>query len=69
MRLAAQHPDWRVGFADETWWRRLAQPALQSWTTGQPLRPVEQVCPKGDPDPKALCCYGLLLRPAAGHPG
>jgi hypothetical protein len=49
-----------VGFADETWWSRLAQPALHSWTAGQPLRLVEQVCPKGDPDPKALCCYGLL---------
>ena len=49
-----------MGFADETWWSRLAQPALHSWTAGQPLRLVEQVCPKGDPDPKALCCYGLL---------
>jgi hypothetical protein len=60
MRLAAEHPDWVLGFADETWWSRLAQPALHSWTEGKPLRLVEQGPPKGDPDPKALACYGLL---------
>jgi DDE superfamily endonuclease len=60
IRLAAQHPDWVLGFADETWWSRLAQPALSSWTDGAPLRLIEQDCPRGDPDPKALACYGLL---------
>jgi hypothetical protein len=60
MQLAAQHPDWVLGFADETWWSRLAHPALHSWTTGPPLRLVEQVLPKGDPEPKAVCCYGVL---------
>jgi hypothetical protein len=60
MRLATQHPDWVLGFADETGWSRLAQPALRSWTGGTPLRLIEQDCPKGDPDPKALACYGLL---------
>jgi DDE superfamily endonuclease len=60
MRLAARHPDWVLGFADETWWSRLAHPALHTWTTGEPLRLVERGSPKGDPDPKALCCYGLL---------
>jgi hypothetical protein len=60
IRLAAQHPDWVLGFADETWWSRLAQPALHSWTAGTPLHLVEQVLPHGDPDPKALACYGLL---------
>jgi len=49
-----------LSFADETWWSRLAQPALHRWTAREPLRLVEQVSPKGDPDPKALCCYGLL---------
>jgi predicted ATPase len=60
MRLAAQHADWVLGFVDETWWSRLAQPALHSWTAGKPLRLVEQAAPHGDPDPKALACYGLL---------
>jgi hypothetical protein len=26
--LAATHPDWALGFADEVWWSRLAQPLL-----------------------------------------
>jgi hypothetical protein len=60
MHLAARHPKWVLGFADETWWSRLAHPALHSWTAGEPLRLVEQVLPKGDAEPKALCCYGLL---------
>jgi hypothetical protein len=48
-----------VGFADETWWSRVTHPALHSWTAGDPLRLVEQVPVKGDPDPKAWCCDGL----------
>jgi hypothetical protein len=61
IHLAAQHPDGVLGFADETWWSRLAQPALHSWTAGKPLRLNEQELPKGGiPDPKALACYGLL---------
>jgi DDE superfamily endonuclease len=60
MHLAAQHAEWVLGFADETWWSRLTHPALHSWTEGGPLRLIEQVLPKGDTEPKALCCYGLL---------
>ena len=51
-----------MGFLDETWWRRLARPALNSWNdAGEPLRLVEQSVAKDDPDPKAICCYGLFL--------
>jgi hypothetical protein len=60
MRLAAQHADWVLGCVDETWWSRLAQPALHSWTGGKPLRLIAQDLPKGDPDLKALACYGRL---------
>ena len=60
MRLAAQHADWTLGFLDETWWSRLAQPALHSWTAGEPLRLIEQTLPQGDRDPTALACYGLV---------
>ncbi len=57
------HPDWALGFADEVWWSRLAHPALQAWADpDQPLRLVEQTVAKDDPDPKALACYGLLVR-------
>jgi DDE superfamily endonuclease len=60
IRLATQHADWVLGFADESWWSRVAQPALHGWAEGTPLRLVEQGVPKDDPDPKALACYGLL---------
>jgi transposase len=59
----ATHPTWALGFEDEVWWSRLAPPALHSWAEpDQPLRLVEQVVAKEDPDPKALACYGLLVR-------
>src|SRR5262249_49963548 len=62
--LAERHPDWMLGFADETWWSRLAHPQVHSWVeaTDGPLRLVEQTAPTTDPDPKALACYGVLLR-------
>ncbi len=59
--MAERRPDWALGFADETWWSRVAQPQLPTWAE-QPLRLVEQEVPKADPDPKALACYGVLLR-------
>ena len=59
--LAESRSDWAVGFQDETWWSRLARPALHAWTDGDPLRLVAQTVAKGDPDPKALACYGLLV--------
>jgi transposase len=45
------------------WWSRLAPPALHAWAEpGHPLRLVQQTVAKADPDPKALACYGLLVR-------
>ena len=59
--MAAGHPDWVLGYQDETWWSRLALPAMHAWTAdGHPLRLVERAAPKGGTDPKALSCYGLL---------
>ena len=49
-----------VGFLDEVWWSRFSQPALHTWAGQQPLRLVEQVARRDDPDRKALACYGLL---------
>jgi hypothetical protein len=58
IRLAARHPDWALGFGDETWWTRVKQPSLQTWTD-EPVRLVEQSVATHDPDP------GLgRLRPA-----
>ena len=67
IRLAEAHPDWALGFADETWWSRVATPDLHAWAEPQrPLRLVEQAVAKDDPDPKALAAYGLYL-PAASE--
>jgi hypothetical protein len=70
IRLAQTHPTWALGFQDEVWWSRLARPALHSWAEpDRPLRLVEQTVANDAPDPKALACYGLLVRwatPAGG---
>jgi DDE superfamily endonuclease len=62
--VAQRHADWALGFADETWWSRLFRPHLHTWADAAEgaLRLVEQALSKGDPDPKALACYGVLLR-------
>lgn len=60
--MAATRPDWCLGFEDETWWSRLAAPAVSTWTeAGRPLRLVEQAVAPDDPAPKALAAYGLYL--------
>jgi transposase len=71
MAWARTHPTWALGFEDEVWWSREAQPHLHAWSeAGQPLRLVEQSVAKTDPGPKALACYGLLVRAAdAGQEG
>src|SRR6266581_898062 len=70
IRRAASHPDWVLGFQDEVWWSRLARPCLRCWAEAdQRVRLVEQAVAKDDPDPKALACYGLYLRPPEGAPG
>jgi hypothetical protein len=60
IRLAQTHPDWVLGYEDEVWWSRLAQPALHAWTDAEPLRLVELRRDRADPEPKALACYGVL---------
>lgn len=62
-----KHPEYALGFQDETWWSRVTQPRLHAWVEeGAALHLVEQTVTKDDPDPKALACYGLLVScPAA----
>lgn len=64
MLLAMRHPDWVLGFEDETWFSRFAHPNMYAWAndTDKPLRLVEQTPRRDDPEPKALACYGLLVR-------
>lgn len=66
--LAADRDGWAVGYEDETWWSRVAQPARHTWTDGEPLRVVAQTVTRDDPDPKALACYGLLVRSGDATP-
>lgn len=63
MHLARTHPTWGLGFADEVWWSRLAQPNQHRWSgDGRIPRLQELERPTEDAEPKALACYGLLLR-------
>jgi hypothetical protein len=58
---AGAQPNWAIGFLDEVWWSRFARPRLYAWQDkDHPVRLVEQSWKKGDPDPKALACYGVL---------
>ena len=60
IRLANKQTDWVLGYLDEVWWSRFAQPNLSSWTDSKPLRLVEKQRQKDDTDAKAISCYGLL---------
>lgn len=50
-----------MGFADEVWWSRLAQPVLHTWCEAEPLRLHQKEVAFQDPDGKAVACYGLYL--------
>ena len=64
-----------LGYQDETWWSRLARPAMHSWAD-EPMRLKQLEAAGADPDPKAPACYGLLradtgrmmIRFVAGRP-
>lgn len=61
MRWAAACTGGVLGFADEVWWSRLAQPTLHTWADKQPLRLEQKARAPTDQAPKALACYGLYL--------
>lgn len=68
IRLATDHATWALGFADEVWWSRLAQPDQHRWTNDDAVVPLQELeRAKDDGDPKALACYGLLLRRRPQH--
>ena len=75
--MAQSQAGWALGFEDEVWFSRFAQPALHSWAApGEPLRLAMHAADPADPETKALACYGLwlperermLLRFVAGRP-
>jgi hypothetical protein len=61
--MAASSKEWALGFADEVWWSRLALPSLSAWSEAETgMRLLARRVSTDDPDPKALACYGLLVR-------
>src|SRR5437660_37983 len=63
IRLVLAHPSWILGFLDEVWWSRLAQPDQHRWVQEDDLTRLQELeCSKEDTDPKALACYGVLVR-------
>jgi hypothetical protein len=49
-----------LGFEDESWFSRFERPSLHFWAeAGHPVHLLHKEPSKDDPDPKALCCYGL----------
>ena len=63
IQIAESQADWAYSFQDETWWSRFSHPDLHSWVENEQFtKLVEQVYTKNDPDPKALACFGLLVR-------
>lgn len=57
------HPSWVLGFLDEVWWSRLAQPDQHRWVDEDDRTRLQELeLSKEDSDPKALACYGVLLR-------
>lgn len=63
IRLVLAHPTWVLGFLDEVWWSRLAQPDQHRWVDGVTgLGCKNWNASREDAEPKALACYGVLLR-------
>jgi transposase len=60
IQLSQRYPDWVLGFEDEVWWSRLAQPSLDTWTDGPPMKVQLLTADDNDPDPDAISCYGML---------
>jgi transposase len=68
IRLVLAHPTWALGFGDEVWWSRLAQPDQHRWVEGTTVTRLQELDRrKEDRAPKALACYGLLLRGRDRH--
>lgn len=59
IELSQQHPSWVLGFLDEVWWSRLAQPSMHCWRDDKPLRLQQKKLEPEDSAPNALACYGL----------
>jgi hypothetical protein len=60
IQRAMAQPTWALGFGDEVWWSRLAQPDQHGWTAAEAKHKFQELTPPtDDPAPKALACDGL----------
>jgi len=58
------HPTWALGLGDAVWGSRLVQPNPHAWTAiDAKHKGQELTLPLEEPEPKALACYGLVVRP------
>jgi hypothetical protein len=57
--LATNQPDRALGFEDDVWGRRAAQPQRHAWSDAQPVRLVDKTVPAKAPEGKAVACDGL----------
>jgi transposase len=56
-----------LGFEDEVWWSRLAQPNVSAWAAeGTQFRLEQKEAREEKAEPKALACYGLLRDDTGG---
>ena len=55
-----------LGFEDDVWWSRYAQPHLQTWTDDKPLRMRQNESDRHAPEPKAVAWYGVLRTDTQG---
>jgi hypothetical protein len=61
IQMAVNHPDIALGFEDEVWWSREAQPQMHAWSADKPVRLVEKAVPAKEPKGKAVACYGFYV--------
>lgn len=58
---AERHPDWALGFVDETWWDRIFQAQVAQWGEDRLHLVSRSTQDKEAPD-RSRAGYGLLLR-------
>jgi DDE superfamily endonuclease len=64
IQRAMAQPSWALGCGDDVWWSRVAQPDQQGWTDADTTHQWQALTPPPDaPDPQALACDGLWVRP------
>jgi hypothetical protein len=64
IQRAKSQPTGALGFEDDVWWSRLAQPTQHCWADLEATPKLQELTlPAEDTDPKALACDGLLVRP------